>query len=82
MESNPKREQARKRRRFTREFKNGAVRLVLEEGKSVHDVGRDLDVHPTVIGSWVKQAKIDRGRGPAGALTEVDPIDWTRPGTF
>jgi transposase-like protein len=31
-----------KRRRFTDEFKAGAVRLVLDEGKTVAQVARDL----------------------------------------
>ena len=34
----------RARRSFTDEFKAGAVRLVLDEGKSVAQVARDLDL--------------------------------------
>jgi transposase len=34
----------RPRRSFTDEFKAGAVRLVLDEGKTVSQVGRDFDV--------------------------------------
>jgi transposase len=64
--------QDRKRRTFTKEFKEGAVRLVLEEGKSVADVGRDLGVHPTVIGSWVRQVRVDTGEGPPEALTTAE----------
>jgi transposase len=64
--------QERKRRTFTKEFKEGAVRLVLEEGKTVADVGHDLGVHPTVIGSWVRQAKVDAGEGPQEALTTAE----------
>ncbi len=79
MESNPKREQSgKRRRRFTQEFKQGAVRLVVEEGKSVAEVGRDLDVHPTVVGSWVRQAEVGRGRGPAGALTTAEREELAR----
>ena len=33
----------RQRRSFTDEFKAGAVRLVLEEGKTIPAVARDLD---------------------------------------
>jgi hypothetical protein len=39
--------QRRKRRSFTPEFKAEAVRLVLEEGKTVGQVARDLDLTPT-----------------------------------
>jgi transposase len=71
MESKTEKQQ-RKRRTFTKEFKEGAVRLVLEEGKTVADVGHDLGVHPTVIGSWVRQAKVDVGEGPREALTTAE----------
>lgn len=46
-----------KRRSYTLEFKQEAVRLVLEQGMSPAEVGRDLGVCRTVIGSWVKKAR-------------------------
>ena len=63
------------RRKFTSEFKAQAVRLVLEEGKHVAEVARDLDVHASVLGNWVKQAKVDRGKGPPGALTTEEKAE-------
>jgi len=60
----------RVRRSFTEEFKAGAVRLVLDEGKSISQVGRDLDVAQSVVGNWVKQARADRSQGKAGLTTE------------
>jgi transposase len=39
------------RRSFTEEFKAGAVRLVLDEGKTVSQVGRDLGVSQSVVGN-------------------------------
>lgn len=77
MEANQKK-QASKQRRYTQEFKDGAVRLVLEQGKRVVDVGRDLGVHQSVIGLWVRQAKIEQGKGPAGALTASERDEMTR----
>jgi transposase len=70
--------QKRKRRNFTQEFKDGAVRLVLEEGKTVAEVSRDLDVQPSVVGNWVKRAKIDSGKGPPGALTTAEREELAR----
>jgi transposase len=64
--------QRRPRRKFTKEFKAGAVRLVLEEGKTVNAVSRDLDLTVSALGSWVKQAQADRGKGKPGALTTVE----------
>ncbi len=60
----------RVRRSFTEEFKAGAVRLVLDDGKSISQVGRDLDVAQSVIGNWVKQARADRSHGKTGLATE------------
>ena len=59
----------RARRQFTDEFKAGAVKLVLDEGKSAAQVARDLDLGPTVLGRWLEQARVDRGQGKPGELT-------------
>src|SRR3989442_14874685 len=61
---------AAKRRQFTDEFKAGAVRLVLDEGKSVAQVARDLDLTPSALGGWVKHARADRSKGKTGLTTE------------
>ena len=70
--------QPRKRRHHTDEFKAGAVRLVLEEAKSVADVARDLDVHRTLLADWVRRAKADAGMGPPGAVTSVERDELAR----
>ena len=59
----------RSRRRFTDEFKQQAVRLVLDEGKSVTAVARDLDLVPSALGVWVKHAQADRTKGRTGLTT-------------
>lgn len=60
--------QTKKRRQHTDEFRAGAVRLVLEEGRSVAEVARDLDVHRSLLNTWVRLARIDAGKGPPGEL--------------
>jgi putative transposase len=42
------------RRRFTREFKLEAVRLIRDRGVSYSQASEDLKVHPTQLRSWVK----------------------------
>ena len=42
------------RRKFTREFKLEAVRLIKERGVTVAQAARDLGVHGTVLRSWAK----------------------------
>jgi transposase len=68
----------RVRRRFTDEFKASAVRLVLEEGKTVSEVSRDLDLVQSALGNWVKQARVDRGAGPPGVVTSAEREELSR----
>ncbi len=58
----------RRRGKYTDEFKAGAVHLV-QEGRSPAQVANDLGVHAAFVYNWVRQAAIDAGNGPAGALT-------------
>jgi transposase len=60
----------RARRSFSDEFKAGAVRLVLDEGKTVGHVARDLDLTATALAEWVKRARADRTNGKTGLTTE------------
>ena len=60
----------RARRRFTSEFKAGAVRLVLEEGKTIGSVARELDLVPSALGPWGSRAQADRTRGKTGLTSE------------
>jgi transposase len=50
-----------RRRKFDREFRQGAVRIVRETGKPVAVVARDLGIHAGTLGNWVAKDKIDRG---------------------
>src|SRR5881397_4247148 len=59
----------RSRRRFDDDFKAQAVRLVLDEGKSVGAVARDLDLTETALREWVKRARADRSHGRTGLTT-------------
>ncbi len=47
------------RRRFSREFKVEAVRLVLERGVSAAQAARDLGVHTNVLRHWVRAHRAD-----------------------
>ena len=62
----------RARRIFSDEFRAGAVRLVLEEGKSAGAVARDLDLTQSALRAWVARAQADRTKGKSGALTTVE----------
>jgi transposase len=66
MDDTPKR---RARRQFTEEFKAGVIRLVLDEGKTVGAVARDMDLTETAVREWVKRARADRTHGRTGLTT-------------
>ena len=59
----------RARRRFTDDFKQQAIRLVLDEGKSVSAVARELDLVASALRNWVKRAQADRSKGRTGLTT-------------
>jgi transposase len=59
----------RARRQFDDDFKAQAVRLVLEEGKTVPTVARDLDLTETALREWVHRARANRTRGRTGLTT-------------
>ena len=60
----------RARRQFTDEFKAGAVGLVLDEGKSVAQVARELDLTASALRHWVEHARADRTKGRTGLTRE------------
>lgn len=62
----------RRRRAFTPEFKAGAVRLVVEEGKSIAEVARDLDLTASSISQWVERSRADGGTSKRGSLTSSE----------
>ncbi len=47
------------RRRFSREFKQEAVRLVRERKVAMAQVARDLDVHVNLLRGWVRAQLAD-----------------------
>ena len=53
-----------RRRKFSREFKVEAVKLVKERGVSAAQAARDLDVHENVLRKWIKEF----GSDPAQAF--------------
>ena len=59
----------RPRRSFTDEFRTGAVRLVLDQGKTIPQVARDLDLTQSALRTWVERARADRTKGKTGLTT-------------
>src|SRR5262249_57984105 len=55
----------RVRRHFDHDFKAHAVRLVLDDRKSITSVARDVDVAESTLRAWVARSQDDRQHGPA-----------------
>ena len=62
------------RRRFSREFKVEAVRMIAESGHSLAQVSRDLGVRPDMLRRWRRKlAKEGAGAFPGGG--NLPPAD-------
>jgi transposase len=64
---------AEKRRKFEPEFREGAVRIVMETGKTIAEVAEDLGINETTLASWVSRAR-RAGTAPAGGGDELERL--------
>lgn len=51
----------RKRRKFSEEFKRDAAALVLDTGRPIAEVARELGVYDSSLGNWVNKERQRRG---------------------
>ena len=59
----------KKRRKYTKEFKEEAVRLISEEGYSYAEAGRNLGVNPNLLSRWKREFEgIELDPGSAAAM--------------
>jgi transposase-like protein len=67
------------RRRFTREFKLEAVRLIRDRGVSYARASEDLKVHPTQLRGWVKAFSEDPQQAfPGHGQMKPEQLEITR----
>jgi transposase len=59
------------RRKFSPQFKAEAVQMVIETGRPIAEVARDLGVNHGTLGNWVKAWR-DENPDPASAVSPVD----------
>jgi len=53
----------KKRRKFTNEFKDEAVKLVLEQGYGISEAARNLGIHANLLGRWKREHEDGGKRG-------------------
>jgi transposase-like protein len=59
------------RRRFSPQFKAEAVQMVIETGKPIAEVARDLGIHDGTLGNWVNAWRREHPE-PEKALSPVE----------
>ena len=65
----------KERKQYTKEFKEGAVRLVTEQGRTQADAARSLGVSEWTLSRWVRAARTEgreafRGQGQRTPLEQ------------
>ena len=60
-----------KRRKFTPEYRREAAKLVIETGRSIVEVSREIGVGEQLLGRWVRLERERESGEPAGEL-DVD----------
>lgn len=66
------------RRKYTREFKLSAVKLVNEQGYSIAEAAKSLGVDPQSVRYWVKMLAGEPGHAPSGDGALVAEIQKLR----
>ena len=67
----------RQRREFGPEYKDEAVKLVINTGRTVAVVARELGIQESTLGRWVNLQK-DRHDGGEAPLSETDRAELAR----
>jgi transposase len=68
------------RRSFTEEYKDEAVKFVIEGHRSIAEVARNIGVHEMTLGKWVKKARDARQAAvpPDAPLSESERLELIR----
>lgn len=69
----------RVRRTFTPEYRSQAARLVIDTGRPIAQVARELELNEALLGRWVKKEREREGHGEVtGELTSGDRAELNR----
>jgi transposase len=69
-------EEGLKKKRFDRDFKISAVKMVTQEGHKASEVARSLGIHPNQLYNWKKKFSQDGDKAfpGKGHLTEISAL--------
>jgi transposase len=65
-------------REFTPEYKGEAVKLVINTGRPVATVARELGIKEQTLGRWVNVFKARQEAGDGSALSETERVELAR----
>lgn len=68
----------RRKSHFSPEFREQAVRMVLEEGRSATQVAKELGFSPSALCKWVRQAQQEKEQAPMLAPDERLELEQLR----
>jgi transposase-like protein len=71
-------ERKRSRRVHSPEFKAETVQLIRTGGRTAAQVARELGLADSLVRTWLHQAEVDAGKGPAGALTTAEKEELSK----
>lgn len=64
--------QKRTRQNYTKEFKDDAVKLVIEQGYNTSEVGRRLGINQTNVSRWVHEYRQENEPSVNGGATRSE----------
>ena len=67
-----------KRRKFDKEFREGAVRIVRETGKSIAQAARDLGINEGTLGNWYAKDRAEREGTDGLSVADIDELKRLR----
>ena len=62
------------KRIYTEQFRDSAVRQVIDVGRSASEVARSLDISSKTLGNWVRQARRGKPLVKRAASVQVDEV--------
>ncbi len=66
------------RRKFDKEFREGAVRIVRETGKPIAQVARDLGINEGTLGNWCAKDRAEREGTDTLSVADIDELKRLR----
>lgn len=66
-----------KRRKFSKEFKEEALRLVEKGERSISEVAASLDVHESLLSKWRRTKELDKDEAFRGSGKKTAEADET-----